>query len=340
MELIAEPEGIPTIRAFPTSTPILDVLRPLNQQEAERLITGHYFLISSAVILALTELSAIGPFVKTLSRQPLPVFWAVLLILPAAAFVMAVTVHGAGHLLIGRLAGFQKVRIRIGRFAPGTGAYCEQVLSTGALVVRPKEGGRLRNRLAWLVLGGPAMSVLLAVLAEAALRLVPAPGGAGYFLLSAGIHIFSALSFLVGIAALLPDLDSTGNFSDGARLLMLLRNDARCQRWLAIVQLQMMMNRGLHPREWDESLVTQALALTDESFDTVAANWLAYLWAAGRHELTEATPYLEAALAGVGPSPGHRRARCGPEAPVCQAWYRHNLAKARFWASQIANPKF
>ena len=44
MELIAEPEGIPTIRAFPTSTPILDVLRPLNQQEAERLITGHYRL--------------------------------------------------------------------------------------------------------------------------------------------------------------------------------------------------------------------------------------------------------------------------------------------------------
>src|SRR5438552_1475829 len=143
MELIAEPEGIPTIRAFPTSTPILDVLRPLNQQQAERLITGHYFLISSAVILALTELSAIGPFVKTLSQQPLPVFWAVLLILPAAAFVMAVAVHGAGHLLIGHLAGFQKVGIRIGRFATGKSGYCEDVLSTGCLGGELDEGGRL-----------------------------------------------------------------------------------------------------------------------------------------------------------------------------------------------------
>jgi len=51
--------------------------------------------------------------------------------------------------------------------------------------------------------------------------------------------------------------------------------------------------------------------------------------------LTQATRYLEDALAGLGPSPGHLRDRIFLESAIFQAWYRHNLVKAHLWASQI-----
>src|SRR5437016_12217713 len=77
--------------------------------------------------------------------------------------------------------------------------------------------------------------------------------------------------------------------------------------------------------------------MKDDSLDTVVANWLGYLWAAGNQELTRATKYLEDALAVMGSSPSNLRDRLFLEAAVFQAWYRHNAANAQFWMSQIGS---
>jgi hypothetical protein len=331
----------PTIPApgFPTATPILDVLHPLPRQESERLTTSDYFLISSAVIVAFTELAYIRTFVDTISRQSPLIFITGVVLLPVLGFFAAVAIHQAGHLLAGRLTGFQAVSLRIGSFTFGKKLCPTDVLLLGLLVMRPVRTERLWQRLTWLVLGGPLASLLAPLVLEIALRLAQSHWSANYFLVPAAIHVFSVLSVLFGIGALLPDIDSSGNFSDGTRLLMLLKNDFRAVRWLAILELELALTSTGCEREHGENLVKRATADRDESFDTVAANWLAYLWASRYQDLSLATRYLEDALAQLGPSPGHLSDRIFFEAAVFQAWYRHSLGKSHFWASQMLRTK-
>jgi Peptidase family M50 len=324
---------------FPTATPVLDVLHPLPRQESERLTTSDYFLISSAVIVAFTELSSIRSFVDAVSHQSFLVFMTGIVILPLFGFLIAVAVHQAGHLVVGRMTGFQSVSFRIGSFTFGSKLYSTDVLLLGLIVMRPANADRLRQRLTWLVFGGPLASLLLPLLLEIALYLAQSQRSGIYFLVPAGIHVFSTLSFLLGIGALLPDIDSTGNFSDGTRLLMLLKNDFRAARWLAILELQLALNSADYPRDHGDILVACATAEKDESFDTVAANWLAYLWASRQQDLSLATKNLEDALTRLGPSPGHLGDRIFLEAAVFQAWYRHSIGKSHFWASQLLHGK-
>ena len=75
MELIVEQD-----QYFPTSTPVLDVLRPLSPQCRDTLSTGNCVLISSAVILAFTGLPAIRFLLDSFSAHPL-VFWTACLLL-------------------------------------------------------------------------------------------------------------------------------------------------------------------------------------------------------------------------------------------------------------------
>ena len=327
-----------TALGFPTATPVLDVLRPQPPQESERLSTGDHFFISSAVIVAFIKLQYIRAFVDSMAHQSLLAFWAGIVGLPLLAFVAAAAVHQLGHMFGGLITGFETVAIKIGQFRLRDKTETTDVLALGFLVMRSCSPERLRRRLIVLFLSGPLLSIVLPVVLEAGLRLVQNRWGALNFVVSAGVDVFSALSFLIGISTLLPDKDSSGNFSDGTRLVMLLENDVRAARLLAMLELQQRSNSGDHPRNWGEDLVARAVAPKDESFDTVAANWLAYLWASAGQDLNPATKYLERALNALGSSPGHLRDRIFLEAAIFQAWYRHNLVKAQLWKSQIVNP--
>lgn len=337
MELAADIE-MPSALDFPTATPVLDVLRPLPSQGPVRLTTGDYFFVSSAVIVAFTEMPVIRQFLDALSHRSAPMFWSGIVLLPLVAFVAAISVHAAGHLLAGWLTGFEAVRIKFGRFTLRDRLESTDVLSLGSIVMRPHGAENLRRRVAWLVLAGPVASLLAPLLMETALRLAQNYGAPISFLVAAGIHLFSALSLLLGIGPLLPDIDSSGNFSDGTRLLMVLENDSRASRMLAMLELQLLLRSTQTVRSCD-ALIARAMGQHDESFDTVAANWLAYLWASGKQDLETVTKSLEEALAGLANSPGHLRDRIFLEAAVFQAWYRHNVVKARLWEAQIVNPR-
>jgi hypothetical protein len=71
----------------------------------------------------------------------------------------------------------------------------------------------------------------------------------------------------------------------------------------------------------------------------VTANWLAYLWASERQDITSATKYLEDALAAPRASSAWLRDRLFVEAAVFQAWFRDNPGKARSWVAQIRSAK-
>src|SRR3954454_5649335 len=103
------------------------------------------------------------------------------------------------------------------------------------------------------------------------------------------LHVAAVFTALLAIASCLPDVNRRGIFSDGARLLMLLRKDAKAERWLSNIHCQMALNQGRHPRDWDQASVPRRAPGADGSQDAYVARWLASLGAAEGQDITSAT---------------------------------------------------
>lgn len=336
MEFAADRKQIP--RYFPTSTPILDGLHPLPARKPLRLIAGEYFFLSGALILAIIGWPAFRSLSESLSGRG--VVFALLIVcvlIPAAALAASLVVHEAGHWIAARLAGFRLMPRMVSSDGGGSDLGlrmdCRGLLRIGAWTMESPRLDRLHRRLFLAMLGGPLASVLapvlLAELATAA-RLGP--------LVVFSMQVFGAMSLLLGIAESLPDI-GRGNASDGARLLMLLRNDALAERWLSLIGLQPARDRNVPLRAWDEATVIGAMVLADDSRDAVTARWVGYLWATGRQDITSAAKYLEEALAAPASSSDWLRDRLFLEAAVFQAWFREDLDKAEMWAQRIRRRK-
>jgi hypothetical protein len=336
MELAAENKLNTAQHYSPTSTPVLDVFRPLPPQSKDSLSAGEYFLASSMVILTLVGLPSLRALIEIA-----PGFWAALILCGAA--VIAGFTHEAGHLLAGFLSGFKLKQIRIGPIHLGGHARCGEPYCGDALILGPAvfearalghDDSVLRRRLLGLMLGGPLASLLLAGGLEFSLAVTQHD-----FAVAFGLHVGAAFSALIAIAALLPDVNRRGNFSDGARLLMLLKKDAKAERWISNIRCQIALNQGRHPRDWDQACVSRAAAISDDSRDAFVSRWLAYLWAAERQDITCATKYLEGALESLAYSTPKLRDHLFLEAAVFQAWFRDNPSKALFWEYRIRTKK-
>jgi len=336
MELAADTRLIS--QYSPTSTPILDMIRPVPREVSSKLSSGEYLFFSSLIILALISMPILRLVMNGISLSPIAFFVTVLAI-PACALGLAALVHELGHLVAGKLAGFRFAELNLRSASSenchdGQKLHACRVLPLGVLVLEPGKTDHLVRRLRALLLGGPLANLLLPAVLEASTY----ARGAN-FLLEYAVHVFSAISVLWGLAALMPDVSRRGNFSDGARLLMLAKHDELATRWLAIIELQMALGRGEHPRQWNQSSVARATAVSDGSRDAVTANWLAYLWASERQDITSATRYLEDALAAPRTSSAGLRDRLFVEAAVFQAWFRDNPVKARSWATHLRGRK-
>jgi hypothetical protein len=336
MELAAESKLNNAQHYSPTSTPVLDVFRPLPPQTKESLSAGEYFLASSLAILTLVALPSLREVVEIA-----PGYWAALI--PLVAGLTAGFTHEMGHILAGWFFSFKLKQIKVGPVHLGRHSrcgepYCGDVITLGAAVLEPRvsdqDDATLRRRLLFLMLGGPLASILLAGALET-VQYMAHPR----FLVGFSLHVGAAFSGLIAIAASLPDVNRSGIFSDGARLLMLLRNDAKAERWLSNIRCQIALNQGRHPRDWDQACVARGAALSDDSRDAYVARWLAYLWAAERQDITCATKFLEGALEVLSYSTPKMRDHLFLEAAVFQAWFRDNPSKALFWVYRIRNNK-
>jgi hypothetical protein len=343
MELTAETKLNSPQHYSPTSTPVLDVFRPLPAQTKDGLSAGDYFLISSLLILALIGLSSLRGIIAGVSANPSDLGWWAALLAPIAAAACVAAVHEAGHLLAAYFSGFKITGIRVGVLDFGRHArcgepYCGEVLTFGRAVLEPRvpneSDGVLRRRLLAVCLSGSLANLLFAAAFGIAVTLLH-PG----FVVNYALRTAAALSVMLAVAALLPDVNRRGNFSDGARLLMLLRNKEKAERWLSNIHCQMALNMGRHPREWNEASVACAAAVNDDSRDAFTARWLAYLWAAERQDITCATKYLEGALESLRYATPGMRDHLFLEAAVFQAWFRDNPSKALFWVYRIRSKK-
>ncbi|HEY2236748.1 MAG TPA: site-2 protease family protein, partial [Candidatus Angelobacter sp.] len=186
MELAAETKLNTAQHYSPTSTPVLDVFRPLPPQSKDSLSAGEYFLASSLAILILVALPSLRAVIEIA-----PGYWAALI--PVVAALSSGFTHEMGHLVAGWFAGFRLKQFKIGALPLGRHTrcgepYCGDVVTLGAAVLEPRmsdqDDATLPRRLFLLTLGGPVASILLAGGLETVLYFIQ-PG----FVVAFSLHV-------------------------------------------------------------------------------------------------------------------------------------------------------
>src|ERR1051325_11791977 len=124
MELTAETKLNSQQHYSPTSTPVLDVFRPLPPQSKDGLSAGEYFLVSSLAILTLIGLSSLRAGIAGVSANPPDLAWWATLLAPVAAALCAAAAHELGHLLAAYFSGFKVTRIKLGPLQFGRHTRC------------------------------------------------------------------------------------------------------------------------------------------------------------------------------------------------------------------------
>jgi hypothetical protein len=174
-----------------------------------------------------------------------------------------------------------------------------------------------------MVLGGPAANLLSALV----VILLPIPA-------TVFSVCFIAFSLSNGVNDLFP-FESRLGVSDGRRIGMLLRQRERGERWLALLRLGGELNDGVPPESLSADFLAKAVAVRDESMDTVTAHALAYAAAFHQHKDDEAARRLETCLAYSGHAmPGLREALMS-DAAVFQGRRRKRADLAEQWLAEI-----
>lgn len=243
------------------------------------------------------------------------------------ALLAVIIVHELGHAVFGVLAGFRLLSLQVGslQFSPPFRLRWQTKLLlpgySGMAVLLPNRTQGLRLRGIVMVLGGP-----LANLASAALFLLPQIGWFG--------GLFAALSMLLGVGNLVP-FRKRAVASDGLRILMLLRNGAQGERWLAILQLVADLHSGTDPENLRSDFLALATAVQDDSLDTASAYGIAHAAAYYKHDDAEAARLLEVSLQHSGCQPPMMREAIFSDAANFQAKRRGRADLAKQWLAEL-----
>jgi hypothetical protein len=277
------------------------------------LSVGVLFLVSGSLgYLASSGLDAL-PGVQLSWSQIVVVIVALVLV-----YLLCIAAHEAGHVLGGRLAGFRTLLfivgpLRIERTVDGfTAGLNRSVMLAGGLAAMVPAGLHdLRRRTIVMVAGGPMVSLmlgaqLLAVYQATSPFLVRPDGALAAHLVALTLAAAGGMSLLIGMLTLLPS--RTGGFySDGARMLRLMRTSEDAEREVALIALTAMSVAGTRPREWDSALVARIAGIRDGGPFEVGGLQFAFAHALDRGDIDEARNHLEAALHRIGQLPPSAR---------------------------------
>jgi hypothetical protein len=244
------------------------------------------------------------------------------------SFYLMLAIHELGHVAAGLCVGFRVRSYRVGpllfnrpfrvSFYRGPGAVVQ-----GVAELIPVATDKLAWRGVAMVLGGPAANFLAALVV---------------FLLPFPTTVFSACFIAFSIANGVNDLlpyESRLGVSDGRRIGMLLWKRERGERWLALLRLGGEFSDGVRPESLSADFLAKAVAVRDESADTVMAHALAYSAAFHQHKDGEAGRLLETCLAYSGHATPALRAALMSDAAVFQARRRKRADLAEQWLADI-----
>jgi hypothetical protein len=288
----------------------------------------------------------IGVFAARSGFRPLPELGlttmqliVVALALPIL-WLLAVAVHEGGHVLGGRLASFRTLLFIVGPFklersALGfRAAFNRDIVTAGGLAAMAPVGLQdLRRRTIVMVAGGPLASLVFGTQAlalyQAASSFLFRPGS-GFFSTFVAIALFASggVSLLIGLLTLLPGR-AGGFYSDGARLLRLMRANDETEREVALIALTGLTIGGTRPSEWDAGLVAMCADIRDGGPFEVGGRQFAYAHALDRGDLHAARHHIEAALARVEQLPAGARASLLLSAATFFALYDGDAVRAR-----------
>ena len=252
-----------------------------------------------------------------------------LLVIPFAflASSAAVAIHETAHALVGVAAGFRFNSLRIGRLQFDRpfriSLYKGRRTGSGGWAsLFPLKQDKLVWRAIAMLLAGPLSNLLsIAVL----LALPYAKGGFS--------ALFIYISALLGIMNLIP-FRSRSVYTDGGRILMLLQNRARGERWLAMLKLIEEMRTG-PPEKMTPEFIAKAIAIEDNSPDTVTAHAIAYAAAFWQHKDDEAARMLETCLRHSNLAAPSQRQGLAVDAAVFQARRRKRADLAQQWLADL-----
>lgn len=261
------------------------------------------------------------------SQWTITTFLLFCVLIQVATFA-AVSLHESAHALAGVAAGFRFNSLRIGRLqfnrpfrislyrGRGTG-------SGGWASLFPVRHDRLIFRAIVMLLGGPFANLISAGV------LLALPYSKGMF-----SALFIYISFLLGMMNLVP-LRSRAVISDGGRILMLLQNRARGERWLAMLKLMEEMRTGVPAEKMTADFIAKAVAIEDESPDTVVSFALAFAAAFWGHKNDEAARLLETCLRHAKMASPSQRSGLMSDAVVFLSRRRKRVDLARQWQEDV-----
>lgn len=253
-----------------------------------------------------------------------------LLLLPLTfiAIFLAIAIHELAHTLVGVAVGFRFNSLRIGRLqfdrpfrvslyrGRGTGA------GGWASLLPVRQDGLVWRAIAMLLAGPLSNLVSIAVL-------LALPYSKGSFSV-----LFIYISLLLGVMNLVP-LRSRAVISDGGRILMLVQNRQRGERWLAMLKLVEELRQGVPQENLSPEFLAKAVAIEDRSPDTFTAHALAYTAAFWQHKDDEAARALETCLRHSGLAAPTQRHGIITDAVVFQARRRRRIDLAEQWMADL-----
>jgi hypothetical protein len=246
-----------------------------------------------------------------------------------------VAIHEGGHVAGGLSVGFRFEKVRVGPFvlnkSPQGPKLTYQLASKldGITVMRVPRMSRVRRK--YLVYSSAgAIANLLAGL-FVCLFLMISTSSISAPAMRVPLELFAAYSFLVAFLNLIPHLRRNGMFTDGGRLLSLIRSKPKTKRLLSRLALAAQIESGDRPRNLNQNWITNACAISDRSNDALQSFLFGYLSACDREIPERAAYYLERCLQRIELASPETKKMILMEAAIFQAWFRDDAAKAEVW---------
>jgi hypothetical protein len=331
-----------TTERLPGGTPILDREAPLPGPSApgpgSRIILGVFALcVAIAALLVLWPpplVESLHRWILTQLEELFPGSWTPARILFVGLFSILIglsvtAIHELGHLIVGVCVGFRCSSMFLGPLqlnAPFRISLNPDLRSWwhGGVTLVPGDPDEFRARAVAMVFAGPAANLLTGC---AVLLL---PFAKGFF---SGLFIVASIG--AGVAELLLPLRGATFVFDGRRIWMLLRDGARGERWLALMRLVADARAGVLPESMSAALLAKAIAVRDDSADTVTGHAFAYSAAFHQHKDGEAAERLETCLAHSRHATPAVREALMSDAAVFQARRRKRADLADQWLAAM-----
>jgi hypothetical protein len=252
------------------------------------------------------------------------------------AMWLTIAIHELGHLLTGLAVKFRFRLISIGpvmfereqntlRFKWNTNFNTYG----GVALCLPTNQAQLTRRFALFVAGGPVASLVWGVI-TLALTLHVNLDRSIYGLYVADFFIFIScfLTFAVALSSLIP-MRSGGFYTDGGRLLNLLRGGFKAKVEATLLQYIAYAASGIRPRHQDPAPLHTLIHHTEESPMKVIFHGLLYYQSLDRANLSDAEHHLAEYTKGIDTLPEGYRASLWLENAWFEARFKNNASLAR-----------